>query len=92
MNISNDQQNLFAVIDRAYDTYQKPVDEGVMLMGHIDLINARSDANCIRPLYNQFDIATHLGCIGKENSQRSELTDPIINCTPRYNETASRFN
>jgi len=92
MDISNTQQNLFAVIDRAYDTYQKPIEDGVMSMGHIDLIKARSNANYIRPLYNQLDIATHLGCIGKANSQRSELTDPIIKCTPRHNETASRFN
>jgi len=92
MDILNTQRNLFAVIDRANDTHQKPIDEKVMLMGHIDLINARSDANYIRPLYNQLDIATHLGCIGKANSQSSELTDPIIKCTPRHNESASRFN
>jgi hypothetical protein len=88
----NNQQNLFAVIDRSYETNQRPIDERVMHMGHINLIQERSDANYIRPLYNQLDITTHLGCIGKANSQRSELTDPIIKCTPRYNETSSRFN
>jgi len=92
MDISNTQRNLFAVIDRAFDTYQKPIDEGVMLMGHIDLITARSNANFPHQKYNQLDIATHIGCIGKANSQKSELTDPLINCTPRHNETASRFN
>ena len=50
MDISNTHRNLFAVIDRANDAHQRPIDEGVMLMGHINLINARSDAYYIRPL------------------------------------------
>jgi len=36
-DISNTQRNLFAVIDRAYNTYQKPIENGVMSMGHINL-------------------------------------------------------
>jgi len=92
MDISNTQQNLFSVIDRSYNAYQKPIENGVSSMGHINLIQARSNANFPHQKYGQLDISTHIGCIGKANSQRSELTDPIIKCTPRHNESASRFN
>jgi hypothetical protein len=92
MDISNTQQNLFNTIDRAYNAYQKPIEKGVSSMGHINLIQARSNANFPYQKYGQLDIATHIGCIGKANSQRSELTDPLIKCTPRHNESASRFN
>jgi len=95
MDISNTHQNLFGVIDRSYmndGVSGKPIDHGNMLMGHVDLIKSRSNANFPHQKCNQLDIATHLGCIGKANSQKSESTDPIINCTPRYNATASRFN
>jgi len=92
MDISNTQRNLFGVIDRGYDTYQRPIEKGVMEMGHINLIQARSSANYPYQKYNQLDVSTHFGCIGKSNSQRSELTDPLIKCTSRRNETASRFN
>jgi len=57
-------------------------------MGHIDLIKARSNANFPHQKYGQLDIA-HIGCFGKTNSQRSELTDPLIKCTPSHNESAS---
>ena len=30
MDISNTQRNLFSVIDCTYDTYQKPIEKGVM--------------------------------------------------------------
>jgi len=63
-----------------------------MLMNYTDLIKSRSNANYRHQKYNQLDIATHVGCLGKTNSQRSEFTDPLIKCTPRYNETSSRFN
>jgi len=92
MDISNTQKNLFAVIDRTYQTYQKPIDDGVMLMNYTGLIQARSSANYPYQKYNQLDIATHIGCIGKANSQRSVLPTPLIKCDPRHNETASRFN
>ena len=92
MDISNTHQHLFSVIDRAYDTYQKPIQKGVMAMGHINLIEARSSANYPYQKYGQLDIATHIGCIGKANSQMSYLPTPLIKCTPRHNETASRFN
>jgi len=92
MDISNVQRNLFAAIECSYNTYQKLIDDGVMLMGHIDLMKSRSNVNYPHQKYNRLDIATHIGCIGKANSQKSELTTPIIKCTPRYNETVSRFN
>jgi len=92
MDISNTQRNLFAVIDRTYQTYQKPIDDGVMLMNYTGLIQARSSANYPYQKYNQLDIATHIGSIGKANSQRSDLPTPLIKCNPRHNETASRFN
>jgi len=92
MDISNNQRNLFAVIDRAYKTHEKPIEDGLMLMGHINLIQARSNANYPHQKYGQLDIATHIGCFGKSNSQRSNLPTPLIKCNPRRNETASRFN
>jgi hypothetical protein len=92
MDISNTQQNLFNSIDRVYNAYQKPIEEGISSMGHINLIQSRSYANSPYQEYGQLDIATHIGTIGKANSQRSELTDPIIQCNPRYNESFSRFN
>jgi len=92
MDIANTHRNLFGVIDRAYETYQRPIEKGVMDMGHINLIQARSSANYPYQKYNQLDIASHIGCIGKSNSQRSDLPNPLIKCMPRRNETASRFN
>ena len=92
MDISNTHQNLFGVIDRTYMTHAKPIQKGVMSMNYTGLIHARSNANYPHQKYNQLDIATHIGCIGKANSQRSDLPTPLIKCKPRHNETASRFN
>ena len=95
MDISHNQQRLFGVIDRSYMTNGvsgRPAEKGVMTMNYTDKIHARSYANYPYQKYSQLDVGTHIGCMGKENSQRSILPKPIINCTPRENEGASRFN
>jgi len=95
MDISHNQQKLFNVIERSYMTNGvsgRPAERGVMIMNYTDKIHARSYANYPYQKYSQLDMGTHIGCMGKENSQRSILPKPIINCTPKENETASRFN
>lgn len=93
MDISNNQRNLFAVIDRSYllDGDQgKPHQDGVMIMNYTDRVQTNSDANYPHQSYSQLDGCTHIGTFGKGNSQPSKI--PTIDCTPRKNETASRFN
>jgi len=95
MDISHNQQRLFGVIDRSYMTNGvsgRPAEKGVMTMNYTDKIHARSYANYPYQRYSQLDVATHIGCMGKENSQRSFVPTPIIKCTPRPNVEASRFN
>jgi len=93
MDISYNQQKLFNVIDRSYitDGYSgRPAEKGVMIMNYTDKINARSYANYPHQIYSQFDVATH---IGYNNHIKSDIKGiKNINCTPRENETASRFN
>ena len=94
MDISHNQRQLFNVIDRSYmtDGYSgRPAERGVMTMNYTDKINARSYANYPHQIYSQLDVATHIECKGKYN-QRSLIHTPIIKCTPRENEGASRFN
>lgn len=92
MDISNNQQQLFGVVERSYLRDGKPKEDGVRLLNYTNRINNNSYANYPYQSYNQLDMATHLGVFGKQNSQPSRLPEPVINCTPRYNETASRFN
>jgi len=93
MDISNNQRNLFAVIERSYylDGQQgKPNEDGVMIMNYTDRVQKNSDLNFPHQTYSQLDGVTHLGTFGKGNSQPSKIA--TIDCTPRKNETASRFN
>jgi hypothetical protein len=93
MDISNNQRNLFAVIDRSYlldGDRGKPQQDGVMIMNYTDRVQANSDGNYPHQSYSQLDVGTHVGTFGKGNSQPSKI--PTIDCTPRKNETASRFN
>lgn len=95
MDISNNQRQLFGAITRSYlrdGVSGKPVEDGVMIMNYTDRIQEGSYANYPYEVTNQLDARTHIGTFGKKNSQPSYLPDPIINCTPRKNETASRFN
>ena len=62
------------------------------IMNYTGRVNLYSNANHPHQRYNQLDISSYLGCFGKENSQPSRLPEPFIDCTPRKNDTASRFN
>jgi hypothetical protein len=93
MDISNNQRNLFAVIDRSYllDGDQgKPHEDGVMIMNYTDKIELNSHANFPHQTYSQLDGNLNIGTFGKQNSQPSKI--PNIDCSTRKNETASRFN
>lgn len=95
MEIRNYQNQLFNVIDRSYlldGTSGKPVEKGLMPLNYTKKVELLSYANLPYERYNQLDNATHIGTFGKANSQPSQLPEPVINCQPRQNETASRFN
>jgi hypothetical protein len=95
MDISYNQQKLFRVIDRSYMTdgvSGRPAERGVMTMNYTDKISARSNCNNPYERYNQLDMATHIGCMGKENSKTSLINPQNIECVSRQNEGASRFN
>ena len=95
MDITNYQNQLFDVINRSYlldGVSGKPIEDGVTIKNYTDLIQNRSYANYSYERTNQLDGLTHIGTFSKGNSQRSKLPEPIIKCTPRKNETASRFN
>jgi len=70
----------------------RPAERGVLTMNYTDKIHARSHAYYPHHRFNQLGVATHIGCMGKENTQRSLIHTPMIKCTPRENEGASRFN
>ena len=92
-DISNNQQNLFNVIQRSYERNGisgKAIKEGLRPKNYTDLINFRSDANYPHQSYSQLDGNSVIGTFGKSNSQASRL--PIIDCTPRKNPEAYRFN
>jgi hypothetical protein len=61
-----------------------------MIMNYTDRVQKNSDLNFPHETYSQLDGVTHIGTFGKGNSQPSKI--PTIDCTPRKNETASRFN
>jgi hypothetical protein len=81
--MNQNQTQLFAEIERA-DMMEK--------LNYTGRVNLYSNANNPYQIYSQLDCQTHLGCFGKGNSQPSQLPEPFINCTPRKNDTASRFN
>ena len=94
-DISNNQSQLFDVITRSYRADfidGLPKEKGLRIDNYLKLIDFRSDANYPHEVYNQLDCTTHIGTFGKKNSQPSRLPEPYINCTPRLNEEASRFN
>jgi hypothetical protein len=94
-DISNNQENLFNVINRSYmlDGIEGlPVQKGIRIDNFRDLIDDRNEAKYPYERYGQLDGLTHIGTFGKENSQPSRLLEPTINCTPRVNIPASRFN
>lgn len=94
-DITNNQQNLFNVINRSYmldGVEGMPIERGLRIKNYTDLIDFRSDVNYPHQAYGQLDANTVLGTFGKANSQASKLPQPTINCTPRKNEEAYRFN
>jgi len=94
-DISNNQSQLFDVITRSYKADGidgLPKEKGVRIDNYLKLINFRSDSNYPHEAVNQLDNTTHIATFGKRNSQASRLPEPSINCTPRLNEEASRFN
>ena len=94
-DITNNQQNLFNVINRSYQrdgVSGLPIKNGLRPKNYTDLIDFRSDANYPYQVYSQLDGNSVIGTFGKANSQPSKLPQPTINCTPRHNPEASRFN
>ena len=88
--MNQNQTQLFAEIDRA-DMMEK-LEKNTRIMNYTGRVNLYSNANNPYQRYSQLDCQHHLGCFGKENSQPSRLPEPFIDCTPRKNDTASRFN
>ena len=84
------QTQLFTAIDRS--AMMNNLEKTTRIMNYTGRVNLYSNANNPYQRYSQLDIASHLGCLGKENSQPSQLPEPFINCTPRKNDDASRFN
>ena len=84
------QTQLFAAIDRS--AMMNNLEKNTRIMNYTGRVNLYSNANNPYQRYSQLDIASHLGCFGKENSQPSQLPEPVINCTPRKNDDAWRFN
>jgi len=95
MEINNYQNQLFNVIDRSYlldGTSGLPVEKGIMPLNYTKKVELFSYGNNPYERYNQLDNITHIGTFGKSNSQPSKLPEPVINCTPIENITASRLN
>jgi hypothetical protein len=94
-DISNSQQNLFNVMQRSYERdgiSGKAIKEGLRPKNYTDLIDFRSDVNYPHQSYGQLDGNSVIGTFGKQNSQASRLPQSTIDCTPRKNPEASRFN
>ena len=94
-DITNNQQNLFNIINRSYErdgVSGLPIKNGLRPKNYTDLIDFRSEVNYPYEVYNQLDGNSVIGTFGKANSQSSKLPQPTINCTPRHNPEASRFN
>ena len=88
--MNQNQTQLFAEIDRA--AMMEQLEKNTRIMNYTGRVNLYSNANNPYQIYSQLDCQHHLGCFGKGNSQPSQLPEPFINCTPRKNDTASRFN
>lgn len=88
--MDTNQTQLFAEIDRA--AMMEQLEKTTRIMNYTARVNLYSNANNPHQRYSQLDCQSHLGCFGKENSQSSKLPEPFIDCTPRKNDTASRFN
>jgi hypothetical protein len=84
------QTQLFAAIDRS--AMMEQLEKNTRIMNYTGRVHLYSNANNPYQRYSQLDISSHLGCFGKENSQPSQLPEPVINCTPRKNDDAWRFN
>ena len=84
------QTQLFTAIDRS--TMMEQLEKNTRIMNYTGRVHLYSNANNQYQRYSQLDISSHLGCFGKENSQPSQLPEPVINCTPRKNDDAWRFN
>ena len=84
------QTQLFAAVDRA--AMMNNLEKNTRIMNYTGRVNLYSNANNPYQRYSQLDISSHLGCFGKENSQPSQLPEPVINFTPRKNDDAWRFN
>ena len=88
--MNQNQTQLFAEIDRA--AMMEQLEKNTRIMNYTGRVNLYSNANNPYQIYSQLDCQTHLGCFGKGNSQPSQLPEPFINCTPRKNDDAWRFN
>ena len=84
------QTQLFTAVDRA--AMMNNLEKNTRIMNYTGRVNLYSNANNPYQIYSQLDCQTHLGCFGKGNSQPSQLPEPFINCTPRKNDDAWRFN
>ena len=88
--MDKNQTQLFATIDRS--VMMEQLEKTTRVMNYTGRVNLYSNANNPYQIYSQLDCQTHLGCFGKGNSQPSQLPEPFINCTPRKNDDAWRFN
>ena len=88
--MNQNQTQLFAVVDRT--GMMEQLEKNTRIMNYTGRVNLYSNANNPYQRYSQLDCQHHLGCFGKENSQPSRLPEPFIDCTPRKNDTDSRFN
>ena len=88
--MNQNQTQLFTEIDRA--AMMEQLEKTTRIMNYTGRVNLYSNANNPYQIYSQLDCQHHLGCFGKGNSQPSQLPEPFINCTPRKNDDAWRFN
>jgi hypothetical protein len=88
--MNQNQTQLFETVDRA--AMMNNLEKTTRVMNYTGRVNLYSNANNPYQIYSQLDCQTHLGCFGKGNSQPSQLPEPFINCTPRKNDDAWRFN
>lgn len=88
--MNQNQTQLFAAVDRA--AMMNNLEKTTRIMNYTGRVNLYSNANNPYQIYSQLDCQHHLGCFGKGNSQPSQLPKPFIDCTPRKNDDAWRFN
>lgn len=94
-DISNTQENLFNVINRSYmldGISGLPVEKGLRINNVNDLIQERLTSKMTPQIYGQLDGNSILASSRNGTLQKYPLLEPIINCTPRINIPASRFN